>query len=107
SAELLARLLPTTMSAEEKIVFDWALLDERIADWRAHDLRIGFTNGCFDILHPGHVQVLTKAREACDRLVGGLHSGASVGRLKGEGRPIQNGNARGPVLPGPRTHKLA
>ena len=97
-AELLARLLPATVSAEEKIIFDWALLDERIADWRAHDLRIGFTNGCFDILHPGHVQVLTKAREACDRLVVGLNSDASVERLKGEGRPIQNVNARAHVL---------
>ena len=97
-AELLARLLPATVSAEEKIIFDWALLDERIADWRAHDLRIGFTNGCFDILHPGHVQVLTKAREACDRLVVGLNSDASVKRLKGEGRPIQNVSARAHVL---------
>ena len=97
-AELLARLLPATVSAEEKIIFDWALLDERIADWREHDLRIGFTNGCFDILHPGHVQVLTKAREACDRLVVGLNSDASVVRLKGEGRPIQNVHARAHVL---------
>ncbi|MGA8227027.1 MAG: D-glycero-beta-D-manno-heptose-7-phosphate kinase [Xanthobacteraceae bacterium] len=97
-SELLARLLPATVSAEEKIIFDWMLLDERIADWREHDLRVGFTNGCFDILHPGHVQVLTKAREACDRLVVGLNSDASVVRLKGEGRPIQNVNARAHVL---------
>jgi D-beta-D-heptose 7-phosphate kinase / D-beta-D-heptose 1-phosphate adenosyltransferase len=97
-AELLARLLPVTVSAEEKIIFDWALLGERIAEWRAHDLRIGFTNGCFDILHPGHVHVLTKAREACDRLVVGLNSDPSVARLKGEGRPIQNAHARAHVL---------
>jgi D-beta-D-heptose 7-phosphate kinase / D-beta-D-heptose 1-phosphate adenosyltransferase len=97
-AELRARLLPAAVLAAEKIIFDWALLDERTADWRANDLRIGFTNGCFDILHPGHVQVLTKAREACDRLVVGLNSDASVARLKGEGRPIQNAHARADVL---------
>ena len=53
-------------------------------------LRVGFTNGCFDILHPGHVKVLTAARGACDRLIVGLNSDASVKRLKGEGRPVQN-----------------
>ena len=98
-AELRARLLPAAvLAAEEKIVFDWALLDERLGDWRKRDLRIGFTNGCFDILHPGHVQVLTRARGACDRLIVGLNSDASVGRLKGAGRPIQDVHARANVL---------
>jgi D-beta-D-heptose 7-phosphate kinase/D-beta-D-heptose 1-phosphate adenosyltransferase len=67
-------------------------------DWRKQGLRIGFTNGCFDILHPGHVKVLTAARVACDRLVVGLNSDASVKRLKGEGRPVQNERARSEVL---------
>jgi D-beta-D-heptose 7-phosphate kinase/D-beta-D-heptose 1-phosphate adenosyltransferase len=66
--------------------------------WRKQGLRIGFTNGCFDILHPGHVKVLTAARGACDRLVVGLNSDASVKRLKGEGRPVQNERARSEVL---------
>jgi rfaE bifunctional protein nucleotidyltransferase chain/domain len=61
-------------------------------------LRIGFTNGCFDILHPGHVKVLTAARGACDRLIVGLNSDASVKRLKGEGRPVQDERARAEVL---------
>ena len=61
-------------------------------------MRVGFTNGCFDILHPGHVKVLTAARAACDRLVVGLNSDASVRRLKGEGRPVQNERARAEVL---------
>ena len=61
-------------------------------------LRIGFTNGCFDILHPGHVKVLTAARGACDRLIVGLNSDASVRRLKGEGRPVQDERARAEVL---------
>jgi len=59
---------------------------------------VGFTNGCFDILHPGHVKVLTAARGACDRLIVGLNSDASTRRLKGEGRPVQNERARAEVL---------
>ena len=62
-------------------------LDAHLEGWRKQDLRIGFTNGCFDILHPGHVKVLTAARGACDRLIVGLNSDASVKRLKGEGSP--------------------
>jgi D-beta-D-heptose 7-phosphate kinase / D-beta-D-heptose 1-phosphate adenosyltransferase len=98
-AELRARVLPAAaLAAEEKIAFDWAVADARVREWRAHGLRVGFTNGCFDILHPGHVAVLTKARAACDRLVVGLNSDASVKRLKGPERPIQDAVARANVL---------
>lgn len=97
--ELRSRILPaSTLASEEKIIFDWAELDERVAAWRRQALRIGFTNGCFDLLHPGHVRVLTQARDFCDRLIVGLNSDASVRRLKGEGRPIQNIHARADVL---------
>ena len=61
-------------------------------------MRIGFTNGCFDLLHPGHVSLLTQARAACDKLVVGLNSDSSVTRLKGEGRPVQAETARAAVL---------
>ena len=99
AAELRHRVLPAAaLAAEEKIVFDPKTLDERLAAWRAQDLRIGFTNGCFDILHPGHVAVLAQARAACDRLVVGLNSDASVTRLKGAGRPVQDEKARAEVL---------
>jgi D-beta-D-heptose 7-phosphate kinase / D-beta-D-heptose 1-phosphate adenosyltransferase len=74
------------------------VLDERLDEWRGQNQRIGFTNGCFDLLHPGHVKILAEARAACDRLVVGLNSDASVTRLKGEGRPIQNVHARAEVL---------
>ena len=58
AAELRARILPAaTLAPEEKIVFDWSVLDERLAEWRRTGVRIGFTNGCFDILHPGHVKL--------------------------------------------------
>ena len=71
---------------------------ERIAVWRAAGLRIGFTNGCFDLIHPGHVRLLARARAACDRLVVGLNSDASVHRLKGAGRPVQSETARATVM---------
>jgi D-beta-D-heptose 7-phosphate kinase/D-beta-D-heptose 1-phosphate adenosyltransferase len=98
-AELRSRILPAaSLAPEEKIVFDWALLDEHLAEWRRTGLRIGFTNGCFDLLHPGHVRLLASARAACDRLVVGLNGDASVTRLKGAGRPVQPVEARAEVL---------
>src|SRR6266436_8926543 len=99
SAELRRKILPhASLAAEEKIVAAGGDLDTHLLDWRKQGLRVGFTNGCFDILHPGHVKVLTAARAACDRLIVGLNSDASVGRLKGEGRPVQDQRARAEVL---------
>lgn len=96
-AELRSRLLPpASLAAEEKVILDWSVLDERLAEWRG--LRVGFTNGCFDLLHPGHVRLMTEARAACDRLVVGLNSDASVRRLKGPERPVQDQQARAEVL---------
>jgi D-beta-D-heptose 7-phosphate kinase / D-beta-D-heptose 1-phosphate adenosyltransferase len=69
-----------------------------VARWRRKGLRIGFTNGCFDLLHPGHVALLGQAKTACDRLVVGLNSDESTARLKGPNRPIQNEGARAAVL---------
>ncbi|MEQ9490215.1 MAG: D-glycero-beta-D-manno-heptose-7-phosphate kinase [Alphaproteobacteria bacterium] len=70
----------------------------RVDLWRKAGFRIGFTNGCFDLVHPGHVSLLEQARHQCDRLVVGLNSDASVMRLKGEGRPIQDQLSRSAVL---------
>ena len=99
TAELRRKILPHAyLAAEEKIVMAGERLDAQLAEWRRQGLRIGFTNGCFDILHPGHVKVLTAARAACDRLVVGLNSDASVRRLKGEDRPVQHERARAEVL---------
>ena len=75
-----------------------AKLDAQLLEWRKQGQRIGFTNGCFDILHPGHVKLLTAARATCDRLIVGLNSDASVKRLKGKDRPVQNERARAEVL---------
>jgi D-beta-D-heptose 7-phosphate kinase/D-beta-D-heptose 1-phosphate adenosyltransferase len=99
SAELRRKILPHAfLAAEEKIVLAPCDVDAHLADWSKQGLRIGFTNGCFDILHPGHVKVLTAARGACDRLIVGLNSDASVKQLKGEGRPVQDERARAEVL---------
>ncbi|MAP95509.1 MAG: D-glycero-beta-D-manno-heptose 1-phosphate adenylyltransferase [Ponticaulis sp.] len=61
---------------------------ELVQAWKAEGLSVGFTNGCFDILHAGHLSLLDFAASKCDRLVVGLNSDASVRRLKGETRPI-------------------
>ena len=73
------------------------LLD-RVHRWRSGNLRVGFTNGCFDLLHPGHVKLLAEAKTHCDRLIVGLNTDASVRRLKGDTRPIQNETARATIL---------
>jgi D-beta-D-heptose 7-phosphate kinase/D-beta-D-heptose 1-phosphate adenosyltransferase len=94
-AELAGRMAP----AEAKVAMaDQAA--EAVARWRAAGLRIGFTNGCFDILHRGHVAYLNQARAWCDRLVVGLNSDASVKGLKGEGRPVNPLESRALVLAG-------
>lgn len=97
AADLLAGLHSRDLSGGDKIGDgDQAL--ERIARWRRQGLTIGFTNGCFDILHAGHVSLLAQARAACDRLVVGLNSDTSVARLKGPQRPVQPEASRAAVL---------
>lgn len=72
-----------------------------ISQWekvRNENHNVVFTNGCFDVLHRGHITYLSKARDLGDCLVVGLNSDASVKRLKGENRPINNENDRALVL---------
>jgi D-beta-D-heptose 7-phosphate kinase/D-beta-D-heptose 1-phosphate adenosyltransferase len=96
--EILHRLhAQEVMGGEAKVLSLEAALD-RVAGWRRKGLRIGFTNGCFDLLHPGHVSLLSQSRAAVDRLVVGLNNDASVARLKGAGRPVQGEAARALVL---------
>jgi D-beta-D-heptose 7-phosphate kinase/D-beta-D-heptose 1-phosphate adenosyltransferase len=95
---------------EAEAVLERTPLDAKIASgsrmvqvarrWREKGLRVGFTNGCFDILHPGHIAYLAQARAWCDRLIVGLNSDDSIRRLKGDGRPINGVEARGRVLAG-------
>ena len=71
---------------------------DMVASWRDSAERIGFTNGCFDLLHPGHVSLLRQARQQCDRLVVALNSDSSVEGLKGPGRPVQSEISRAQIL---------
>jgi D-beta-D-heptose 7-phosphate kinase/D-beta-D-heptose 1-phosphate adenosyltransferase len=68
--------------------------------WASEGLKVGFTNGCFDIVHPGHVSLVEQAAAACDRLILALNTDASVQRLKGPTRPIQHEDARAAVVAG-------
>ena len=73
------------------------LLD-KVEDWRRKNESVVFTNGCFDLLHPGHVSLIRQSAAQGDHLVVGLNSDASVRRLKGPSRPIQNERARALLL---------
>ncbi|HTH96896.1 MAG TPA: D-glycero-beta-D-manno-heptose-7-phosphate kinase [Stellaceae bacterium] len=66
--------------------------------WRHDGLTVGFTNGCFDLLHPGHIALLEQAAAQCDRLVVALNTDASVAKLKGPTRPVQSEAARARVM---------
>jgi D-beta-D-heptose 7-phosphate kinase/D-beta-D-heptose 1-phosphate adenosyltransferase len=77
-----------------------AQLQVALEDARNHGEKIVFTNGCFDLLHPGHVTYLEDAKKLGQRLVVAVNSDASVKRLKGEGRPIQSAESRMAVLAG-------
>ncbi len=100
SAEELTHALHATGGAPDGAA---AMLDRDAAlrlvrEWRGHGLRVGFTNGCFDILHAGHVALLAAARRRCDRLVVGLNTDESVARLKGPSRPVNPLADRAAVL---------
>lgn len=94
----LTRALSDREAIERSKVLPLELALDRVGRWRRGGLRVGFTNGCFDLLHPGHISLLKHARSACDRLVVGVNSDSSVRRLKGSGRPVQGAEARATVL---------
>jgi rfaE bifunctional protein nucleotidyltransferase chain/domain len=72
----------------------WENIKTTVAGWKKADQKVVFTNGCFDILHYGHVHYLAQARAQGDKLVVGLNSKASVSRLKGPNRPINDDETR-------------
>ncbi len=76
----------------------WQQATEICAAWQKDGQRVGFTNGCFDLLHPGHLTLLASAASQSDRLIVGLNSDASVRRLKGDGRPVQSAATRAAAL---------
>ncbi|HEY5382382.1 MAG TPA: bifunctional D-glycero-beta-D-manno-heptose-7-phosphate kinase/D-glycero-beta-D-manno-heptose 1-phosphate adenylyltransferase HldE [Acidobacteriaceae bacterium] len=96
--ELITALTPSTkLNADEKLL-DRESLAARIADWRAAGETIVFTNGCFDLLHVGHVTLLEECRRFGSKLVLGLNSDASVCRLKGPTRPVVGERERARVM---------
>lgn len=70
----------------------------QVANWHQQGLRVVFTNGCFDIVHLGHIDYLEKARALGDKLVLGLNTDASVSRIKGPLRPVVNETARARLM---------
>jgi len=96
--ELLGVLHLEDLIASDRKIVDRAEATQRAAAWRAQGRRIGFANGCFDLIHPGHIRLLSEARARCDRLIVALNTDASVKRLKGPTRPLQNETARATVM---------
>ncbi len=85
------------LAMDRKVVMLDAAIGQT-AVWRASGMRVGFTNGCFDLVHPGHVRMLARARQSCDRLIVALNTDASVARLKGPNRPVQQEMSRATVI---------
>jgi D-glycero-beta-D-manno-heptose 1-phosphate adenylyltransferase len=79
-------------------ILSWENIRKRCAVWRLKDTRIVFTNGCFDLIHLGHIEYLAKAAEIGGALIVGLNSDISVRRIKGEHRPINDEHSRAMVL---------
>jgi len=96
--ELVADMRPPDDPSTIDKVMSPKLAEAEIARWRQRGQRVGFTNGCFDLLHPGHISLLTEARTACDKLIVALNSDTSVKRLKGDDRPVQSEVDRAIVL---------
>ena len=100
-SELLQHALASSKSESEQQRCKIMLRKELVKlcnTWRDAGLKVGFTNGCFDILHPGHINLVTFAKSHCDRLVLAVNSDASVRRLKGSGRPVNHVDDRVAVL---------
>jgi D-beta-D-heptose 7-phosphate kinase/D-beta-D-heptose 1-phosphate adenosyltransferase len=96
--ELLVSLTPEIELRAEEKVLSVEGLRARVSAWRSAGQRIVFTNGCFDLLHIGHITLLEDARREADRLVVGINSDASVSALKGPSRPIVSQRERGRIL---------
>ncbi len=87
-------------------VLDRAEAAEHVRLWKGLGLKVGFTNGVFDLLHKGHLHSLEQAKRRVDRLVVGVNADASVKRLKGPDRPVQDESARAAILAALRTVDL-
>lgn len=98
--ELLDAVIHAAISRRSRKICDLDVLKQRIHEWQTQGERVVFTNGCFDLLHVGHVTLLAEARRAGDRLVVGLNTDRSVQALKGPTRPVAGQDDRAQVLAG-------
>ncbi|MFI5150776.1 MAG: D-glycero-beta-D-manno-heptose 1-phosphate adenylyltransferase [Bacteroidia bacterium] len=91
--------IPTHLDIVQSKIFTRETLTPRLLFWRFHSKKIVFTNGCFDILHRGHIDYLSKAADCGQILIIGLNSDASVKKLnKGKSRPLQDETSRALIL---------
>ncbi len=96
--DLLGSITDTKAEENEKKVHSLQSLSKTITDWKKKGYLVGFTNGCFDLIHPGHLSVIQRAKSLCDRLIVAVNSDVSIKAIKGEKRPIQNQNTRMAIL---------
>jgi D-beta-D-heptose 7-phosphate kinase/D-beta-D-heptose 1-phosphate adenosyltransferase len=98
TGDMLAALAPFDGRTDPQKIFSLDSVLQLARGWREQGLKIAFANGCFDLLHPGHIALLEQARRSADRLIVGLNADLSIRRLKGPNRPIQGEVARATVL---------
>ena len=89
--------MPLISKVREKIITTDNLV-LKVSQWKKNKMKVAFTNGCFDILHLGHLEILTKSKEFGDRLIVAVNSDESVRKLKGEKRPINDFQTRSNML---------
>lgn len=88
----------TLQLLQSKILSDPVVIDRAVAVWNFKGMKIVFTNGCFDLIHRGHIEYLAQASVLGDILVVGLNTDRSVKKLKGDNRPIQDEYSRALIL---------
>ncbi len=98
AGEIIGVLTPGDGRTDPLKIYTLDRVQQLVRSWREQGLKISFTNGCFDLLHPGHISLLEQARRTADRLVVGLNADISACRLKGANRPVQGEIARATVL---------
>ena len=89
--------MPLINKVREKIINTDSLV-LKVSQWKKNKMKVAFTNGCFDILHLGHLEILTKSKEFGDRLIVAVNSDESVRKLKGKERPINDFQTRSNML---------
>jgi D-beta-D-heptose 7-phosphate kinase/D-beta-D-heptose 1-phosphate adenosyltransferase len=98
TGEIVASIPSFEKGADPKKIYSLENVLNVTREWRNQGLKIAFTNGCFDLLHPGHISLLDQAKRCADKLVVGLNADLSIRRLKGPNRPVQSEVARATVL---------